>query len=80
MAAPESRERLRVSTRSVALFAAMVGLTLLLLRMVEAAERVVGWMLVAATVAGLVHPVVTRLEARGWKRGRAVLLLFAGGL
>lgn len=75
MAAPEARERLRVSTRSVALFAVVLGLTVLSLRMLAAAERVVGWMLVAAVVAGLVHPVVRRLEARGWKRGRAVLLL-----
>ena len=80
MAAAEGRERLRVSTRSVALFAALAGLTALLLRTVAAAERVIGWMLVAGAVAGLVHPVVARLEARGWKRGRAVLLLAAGGL
>lgn len=84
MAAADGRaeppERLRVGTRSVVLFVGLVGLTLLLLRMVSAAERVIGWMLVAATVAGLLHPVVRLLERRGWKRGRAVLVLAFGGL
>jgi predicted PurR-regulated permease PerM len=77
MAASDRPERLRVSTRSVALFVGLVGLTLLLLRMVAAAGRVVGWLLVAATVAGLLEPVAARLVARGWPRGRAVLLIAA---
>jgi predicted PurR-regulated permease PerM len=80
MAAADRPERLRVSTRSVALFVLLTGLTLLLLRTASAASRVLGWMLVAATVAGLLHPVVRRLEARGWPRGRAVLLVAFGGL
>jgi predicted PurR-regulated permease PerM len=73
-------ERLRVSTRSVLLFAALLGVTLVLLRMVAAAGRVIGWMLVAATVAGLLEPAVRDLVGRGWPRGRAVLLIAALGL
>ena len=77
MAAAERAERLRVSTRSVVLFVGLVGLTLLALRMLSAAERVVGWMLVAAAVAGLADATVRRLEGWGWPRGRAVLALAA---
>lgn len=80
MAAADGPERLRVSYRSVALFVGLIGLTLLLLRMVSAASRVIGWMLVAAAVAGLLHPLIRRLEARGWKRGRAVLVVAFGVL
>jgi len=75
MAAGERAERLRVSNRSVLLLVGLVGLTLLALRMVAAAERVIGWMLVAAAVAGLLDAGVRRLVARGWPRGRAVLAL-----
>lgn len=78
--AAERPERLRVSGRSVALFVALVGVTLLLLRTVAAASRVLGWMLVAGTVAGLLEPAVARLVARGWPRGRAVLLIAGLGL
>ena len=78
MAAAERAERLRVSNRSVFLFVGLLGLTLLLLRMASAAQRVIGWMLVAAAVAGLLDGGVRALVRRGWKRGRAVLVL--GGL
>ena len=80
MAAADRPERLRVSTRSIALLVVLVGLTLLVLRTVSSASRVIGWMLVAAAVAGLLHPLVARLERRGWPRGRAVLLMAFGGL
>lgn len=80
MTAQDRPERLRVSARSVVLFVALVGLTVLVLRMVTAAGRVIGWMLVAGTVAGLLEPVVASLVARGWPRGRAVLVVAAGGL
>lgn len=79
MAAAESRERLRVSPRSVVLLVGLVGLTLLLLRMASAAERVIGWMLVAASVAGLLHPALDWLAEHGVKRGR-ILLVALGGL
>jgi predicted PurR-regulated permease PerM len=80
MAAADRRERLRVSNRSVALFVLLVGLTLVLVRMVSAAGRVVGWMLVATAVAGLLDGIVRRLCMRGMRRGRAVLLVAAGTL
>jgi predicted PurR-regulated permease PerM len=80
MAAADRRERLRVSNRSVALFVLLVGLTLALLRMVAAAGRVIGWMLVATAVAGLLDGVVRRLCMRGVPRGRAALLVAAGTL
>jgi predicted PurR-regulated permease PerM len=80
MAAADRPERLRVSNRSVAMFVGLVGLTLLLLRTVAAAGRVIGWLLVAATVAGLLEPLVARLVARGWPRGRAVLVIAAFAL
>lgn len=76
----ERPERLRVATRSIVVLVALFGLTLLLLRMLAAAERVVGWMLVAVVVAGLLHPVVRALEKRGWPRGRAVLVIAFTGL
>ena len=80
MAAADGRERLRVSNRSVLLLVALFGLTLLLVRMAAAASRVLGWMLVAAVVAGLLYPLVERLERRGWRRGRAVLVIAFSGL
>ncbi len=64
--------RLRISPRSAVLAVAMLGATLGLLAMVAAAQRVIGWMLVAATLAGLLHPLVRALERR-MPRGLAVL-------
>lgn len=80
MATANRPERLRVSNRSVLSFVGLVGLTMLLVRMASAASRVLGWMLVAAAVAGLLHPLVRRLERRGWPRGRAVLVIAFSGL
>jgi predicted PurR-regulated permease PerM len=42
----------------------MLGATLGLLAVVAAAQRVIGWILVAATLAGLLHPVVSMLARR----------------
>ena len=64
MAAPVSRERLRISPRSAVLSVAIFGATLGLLAVVAAAQRVIGWILVAATLAGLLHPVVSMLARR----------------
>jgi predicted PurR-regulated permease PerM len=63
---------LRVRPRSIALLVALLGLTLVAVRVVAAAERVIGWMLIAAAVAGLAHPLV---EAMGRRvpRGLAVV-------
>ncbi|MCA1690846.1 MAG: AI-2E family transporter [Acidimicrobiales bacterium] len=68
------RARLRVSPRSVVLAVGTLGVTLVLLRVLNAAERVIGWILVAGVLAGLLHPIVTYLERRV-RRGLAVLLV-----
>ncbi|HEX2048207.1 MAG TPA: AI-2E family transporter [Acidimicrobiales bacterium] len=64
MVAPIPRERLRISPRSAVLSVAMFGATLGLLAVVAAAQRVIGWILVAATLAGLLHPLVSLLARR----------------
>lgn len=63
---------LRVRPRSIALLVALLGVTVVLLRVIAAAERVLGWMLIAAAVAGLAHPLVERLGRRV-PRGLAVV-------
>ena len=70
---------LRLTTRSIVAAVAAYGLTMLLLRVVASAERVIGWMLVAAAVAGLLYPVLETLS-RWLPRGVAVLLIAVGGL
>lgn len=54
---------------------AALGTTLLVLRVAAASRRVLGWILVAAVVAGLLHPVVVRLQGRLRRRGLAVLVV-----
>lgn len=61
---PATRERLRISPRSAVLSVAIFGATLALLAVVAAAQRVIGWILVAGAVAGLLHPVVSVLARR----------------
>ena len=68
------RERLRISPRSAVLAVAMLGATLAGLAVAAASRRVIGWILVAATFAGLLHPVVSWLQRR-MRRGLAVLLV-----
>jgi predicted PurR-regulated permease PerM len=53
---------------------AMLGATLALLALVAAAQRVIGWILVAGVVAGLLHPLVTFLQRR-MPRGLAVAVI-----
>ncbi|MEA2827957.1 MAG: hypothetical protein QOG43_2396 [Actinomycetota bacterium] len=72
MAVP--RERLLLSPRSAVLAVAMLGATLAGLAVVAASRRVIGWILVAATFAGLLHPIVSWLQRR-MRRGLAVLLV-----
>jgi predicted PurR-regulated permease PerM len=82
MVAPLPRERLRISPRSAVLSVAMFGATLGLLALVAASQRVIGWILVAATLAGLLHPLVSLL-ARRMPRGVAtgvVMLTMVGTL
>ncbi|MDP9403032.1 MAG: AI-2E family transporter [Actinomycetota bacterium] len=69
--------RLRITPRSAVLAVAMFGLTLVLLRVVVAAQRVLGWVLVAAAIAGLLHRLVARV-ARRLPRGLAVLAVVGG--
>jgi len=64
MVAPIPRERLRISPRTAGLSVAVFGATLALLAVVAAAQRVIGWILVAATLAGLLHPLVSLLARR----------------
>jgi predicted PurR-regulated permease PerM len=74
MVGPVPRERLRISARSAALSVAIFGATLGLLAVVAASQRVIGWILVAATVAGMLHPVVSLL-ARRMPRGMATAIV-----
>ena len=69
------RERLRFSPRSVVVAVAIFGITVSLIGLAAASERVIGWILVAGTTAGLLHPVVTRLQRPLRKRGLAVLVV-----
>lgn len=52
----------------------MLGATLAGLAVAAASRRVIGWILVAATLAGLLHPIVSWLQRR-IRRGLAVLLV-----
>src|SRR5689334_7054250 len=58
------RERLRISARSAVLSVAMLGATLAFLAVVAASQRVIGWLLVAGTLAGLLHPLVSVLARK----------------
>jgi predicted PurR-regulated permease PerM len=80
MAAPHPRERLRISARSAVLAVALFGAVVMLLRVLAASERVIGWILASLAVAGLLEPYVAVL-ARKVPRGVAVLIvgLFAVG-
>ena len=55
----------------------MFGITVSTLAVLAAARRVIGWILVAAVIAGLLHPVVSHLERR-MRRGLAVLIVMVG--
>jgi predicted PurR-regulated permease PerM len=68
------RERLLISPRSAVLAVAMLGATLGGLAVLAASRRVIGWILVAATFAGLLHPIVSWLQRR-MRRGLAVLIV-----
>ena len=65
---------LKVSARSIVAAVAGLGLTLLGLRMLVAAGRVIGWILAAAFLALLLTPVVELLHRR-MPRGLAVLVV-----
>ncbi|MEJ7764157.1 MAG: AI-2E family transporter, partial [Acidimicrobiales bacterium] len=65
---------LRVSARSIVAAVLGLGLTLLGLRMAVGAERVIGWIAAAASVALVLTPVVERFR-RWMPRGLAVLVV-----
>lgn len=72
-------ERLRITPRSAVLAVALLGATLAVLRIVAASQRVLGWVLVAGAAAGLLHPLVTRLERR-LPHAVAVAVVFLGAV
>jgi predicted PurR-regulated permease PerM len=57
----------------------MVGITYLLLRLLSASGRVLGWMAVAVIGSALLHPLVVRARRRV-PRGIAVAIVFLGTL
>ena len=71
--------RLRVSSRSVVAAVAVVSATLLVLRILASAERVLAWVLIASSTAALVAPAIERV-ARRVPRGIAVAVVALGGL
>jgi predicted PurR-regulated permease PerM len=68
------RRRLRVSGRSVVAAVATVTLTLLALRVLASAGRVLAWVLIASSTAALLYPAVAVL-ARRIPRGIAVAVV-----
>lgn len=74
MARSSPTERLRLSRVSAIRAVAMLGATLVVLRVLAASTRVIGWMLAAAAVAALLHPIVSRLS-RHLPRAVAVLVV-----
>ena len=71
--------RLRISSRSVVLAVAVISATLLALRVLASAERVMAWVLIASSTAALVSPAVEWLGRR-IPRGLAVAAIALGGL
>jgi predicted PurR-regulated permease PerM len=70
---PAPRERLRLSNRSIVVAVLILVGAVALVSAVSAATRVLGWALVAAFLAGLLHPIVSRLS-RWIPRGVAIAL------
>jgi predicted PurR-regulated permease PerM len=64
VAEDERTRRLHITPRSIVLAVALLGLTIALLAMIAASARVIGWILVAATFAALLHPIVRALDRR----------------
>ena len=58
------RARLRISGRSIVVAVATITLSLLVLRILSSAERVLVWILVAASTAALLYPAIERLGRR----------------
>ena len=71
--------RLRLSARSAVTAVALLGAMLVLLRLVAASGRVLGWIAAAMLLAGLLHPAVAALDRR-LHRGAALFLVVFGTL
>lgn len=71
--------RLRISSRTVVLAVFAISATLLALRVLASAERVLAWVLIASSTAALVSPAVDWV-ARRIPRGLAVAAVAIGGL
>jgi len=69
--------RVRISLPSAFLVVGAIAAAALLLRVLASSQRVIGWMLMAAVIAGLVHPLVVRLD-RHIPRAFAVLIVVLG--
>jgi predicted PurR-regulated permease PerM len=69
--------RVRISLRSAFLLVGAIAAAALLLRVLSSSQRVIGWMLMAAAIAGLLHSLVVRLD-RHIPRGFAVLIVVVG--
>jgi predicted PurR-regulated permease PerM len=70
---------IRISLRSAFLLLGAIAVAVLALRILASSARVVGWILMAAAVAGLLHPLVVAL-ARRIPRGLAVAVVVIGVL
>lgn len=71
------RTRLHVSGRSIVLAVAMLAVTIAALAMLSASTRVIGWIVTAATLASLLHPIVAALGRR-MPRGLALAVVVLG--
>jgi len=74
VAAQAAEGRLRLTTRSIVVAVAIVLLGMASLRVLARSERVVMWVLVAGTAAGVVHPLVVLLQRR-MPRGLAIVVV-----
>src|SRR5688500_5960939 len=69
--------RIRVSFRSALVMVGALFLSILLLAMLASSQRVLGWMAMAAALAGLLYPILGWLDAR-LPRAVAVLIVLVG--
>ena len=69
--------RVRVSFRSAMVMVGALFLAVLVLAMLASSQRVIGWMLMAAALAGLLYPVLGWLDAR-LPRALAVVIVLVG--
>jgi len=67
----------RISLRSAFLLVGALAASVLVLHVLASSQRVIGWMLMAAALAGLLHPLVVRLD-RHIPRALAVLVVVVG--